>query len=146
MAITINADPAPAEREVRTEDVFLAGEGPYPFAYPPMGKIHGAQLRTRALPNDQKESVLTDVMTEWLEKGFGPAAWDRLTERIEDEADPLEPEHLVYAFKGLVEAHAGRPSTSSNGASAQPWTKTGTDVPSPSGSTSSPSTPEISVT
>jgi hypothetical protein len=150
MAISINADPpteAPDDQTGRVEDVNLAGEGPYPFTYPPMGKVYGAELRIRAMKtNEEKERYLTDVFMEWLARGFGPAAWNRLIERIEDDSDPLQPGHLLTAFRSLQEAHAGRPTTSSNGASPSPWAKISTDEPSPQVSDSSTSDPVISVT
>jgi hypothetical protein len=148
MAISINADESKiTSDDVRTEDVNLAGEGPYPFTYPPMGKVYGAELRVRAMTsNQEKESYLTDVFMEWLQKGFGPEAWDRILERIEDDADPLNPGHLIVVFKALQEAHAARPTTSSNGASPSPWTKISTDEPSQPVSDSSTSVPVTSVT
>jgi len=133
MAISIEAD-IPESRvpdDARTEEVNLAGEGPYPFTYPPMGKVYGAELRIRGMKTKQeKEAYLTEVYMEWLEKGFGPAAWARLVERVEDDSDPLNPGHLLVAFRSLQEAHAGRPTSSSNGVSPSPWAKISTDEPS----------------
>lgn len=149
MAISINADPvAPVTDDTaRVEEVNIAGEGPYPFTYPPMGKVYGAELRIRAMSTEEeKERYLTDVFMEWLSRGFGPAAWARLIERIEDDTDPLQPGHLLTTFKALQEAHAGRPTTSSNGASPSPWAKISTAEPSPVESDSSTSTPETSAT
>jgi hypothetical protein len=148
MAISINVDASEiGTSDVRTEDVNLAGEGPYPFTYPPMGKVYGAELRTRAMKDKhEREAYLTEVTLEWLEKGFGPQAWARITERVEDDDDPLNPGHLILAFKGLQEAHAGRPTSSSNGASPSPWTKISTDEPSQPVSDSSTSVPVTSAT
>jgi hypothetical protein len=150
MAISIEADANDAKvpnEAGRVEDVNLAGEGPYPFTYPPMGKVYGAELRVRAYKtNAERERYLTDVFMEWLERGFGEAAWARLLERVEDDTDPLNPGHLIATFRALVSAHADRPTTSSNGASPSPWAKISTDEPSPQESDSSTSVPVTSVT
>lgn len=150
MAISINADPptdTPANDTGRVEDVNLAGEGPYPFTYPPMGKVYGAELRVRAMSKEsERDQYMSDVIMEWLERGFGPAAWERLVDRIEDDNDPLSPAHLIYAFKELQRAHAGRPTTSSNGVSPSPWTKISTDEPSQPVSASLTSVPATSAT
>jgi hypothetical protein len=150
MAITIGANVKGAEAtsdDARTEDVFLIDEGPYPFTYPPMGKLQGAELRVRGIKDQhEREQILTGVMLEWLERGFGPAAWERITERIESDTDPLGIPHLVATYTGLVSAHAGRPTTSSNGASPSPWAKISTDAPSPVVSDSVTSVPVTSAT
>lgn len=150
MAISIEAEEKDSnvpDDAGRVEDVNIMGEGPYPFTYPPMGKVYGAELRVRAFKEDKdKERYLTDVFMEWLERGFGPAAWERLLERIEDDNDKLNPGHLLATFRSLVSAHADRPTTSSNGASPSPWAKISTDEPSQPESDSSTSDPVTSVT
>jgi hypothetical protein len=152
MAISIRADDPDAQAnvsddDVHTEDVDIAGEGPYPFTYPPMGKVYGAELRIRGMKETkEKEAYLQDVYMEWLEKGFGPAAWARLLDRIEDDTDPLTPGHLLVTFRALLAAHAARPTTSSNGASPSPWTKTSTVEPSQPESVSATSVPVTSAT
>ena len=150
MAISIEADVPDAkvaDNVGLVEPVNIAGEGPYPFTYPPMGKVYGAELRVRGFKTDaEKERYLSDVFMEWLERGFGPAAWERLLERIEDDNDPLSPGHLLATFRSLVSAHAGRPTTSSNGASPSPWAKISTDEPSLPESDSSTSDPVTSAT
>lgn len=150
MAISIEADVPDAkvtDNVGLVEDVNIAGEGPYPFTYPPMGKVYGAELRVRAFKTDiEKERYLTDVFMEWLERGFGEAAWARLLDRIEDDSDPLTPGHLIATFRSLVSAHASRPTTSFSGASPSPWAKISTDEPSQPESVSSTSDPVTSVT
>lgn len=143
MAINIEV----AEQEERpTEEVFLGGEGPYVFAYPKMGKIMNANLRIKGLPKTEAELVMADVIMDWLARGFGPEAWAWIQKRVDNDDDSLDTVHLIKTFQLLVEAHAGRPSTSSNGASAQPWMKTGTDVPSAPESVSESFTPGNSAT
>lgn len=123
--------------EGATEDVWLPGpngepdgEGPYEFAYPRMGRLLKMQ---RTLPN------LTDVQAvkesgraqnAWMKKGFGPDAWAHIVERMDDEDDILDDEHLQFLFVELQKANTGRPTTSSNGASRQPWKKPSTAAPS----------------
>lgn len=123
-----------------TEEVYLPGpdgepdgEGPYDFAYPRMGRLLKMQ---RTLPN------LTDVQavkesgraqTEWMQKGFGPDAWAHIVERLDDEGDILDDEHIQWLFVQLQKSNTGRPTTSSNGASRQPWKKPSTAVPSRQG-------------
>lgn len=123
--------------EGATEEVWLPGpdgepdgEGPYDFAYPRMGRLLKMQ---RTLPN------LTDVQavkesgraqTDWLSKGFGPDAWAHIVERMDDEDDILDDEHMQWLFMQLQKANTGgRPTTSSNGASRQPWKKPSTAAP-----------------
>lgn len=123
--------------EGATEEVWLPGpdgepdgEGPYDFAYPRMGRLLKMQ---RTLPN------LTDVQavkesgraqTDWLSKGFGPEAWAHIVERMDDEDDILDDEHMQWLFMQLQKANTGgRPTTSSNGASRQPWKKPSTAAP-----------------
>jgi hypothetical protein len=123
--------------EGATEEVWLPGpdgepdgEGPYDFAYPRMGRLLKMQ---RTLPN------LTDVQavkesgraqTDWLSKGFGPEAWAHIVERMDDEDDILDDEHMQWLFVQLQKANTGgRPTTSSNGASRQPWKKPSTAAP-----------------
>lgn len=123
--------------EGATEDVWLPGpdgepdgEGPYEFAYPRMGRLLKMQ---RTLPN------LTDVQavkesgraqTDWMKKGFGPEAWAHIVARMDAEEDILDDEHMQWLFMELQKANTGRPTTSSNGASRQPWKKPSTAAPS----------------
>lgn len=135
------------DRDVVTEEVWLGGEGPYTFTYPKMSRIMNAQVAIRGMAKSEAESVMLDAIVTWLERGFGPEAWTHIQSRLDDESDGLEMEpHLVEVFRRLVQAHAGRPTTSSNGASAQPWMKTGTGVPSQPESDSENSTLENSAT
>lgn len=123
--------------EGATEEVWLPGpdgepdgEGPYDFNYPRMGRLLKMQ---RTLPN------LTDVQAvkesgraqnEWMAKGFGPDAWAHIVERMDDEDDILDDEHMQWLFVQLQKANTGgRPTTSSNGASRQPWKKPSTAAP-----------------
>lgn len=142
MAINIEVD----QEERPTEEIFLGVEGPYIFAYPKMGKIMNAHLRVKGMPKDKAETVMVETMMDWMRRGFGDAAWDHIQKRIDNDDDSLDTPHLLNAFRLLVEAHAGRPTTSSSDASAQPWMKSQADVPSAAGSVSETSTYENSAT
>lgn len=144
MAIEIVEDKVQEDRP--TEEVYLLGEGPIPFTYPKMGRIVNVHRRIKGMPKQQAEATMGEVIMDWLERGFGPQVWDYILKRIDNEDDQLDTRHLVNAFTQLVEAHAGRPTTSSSGASPQPWMKSQTEEPSVVESESETWTPENSAT
>lgn len=146
MVIKIEESPVEAQQERDTEEVYLLGEGPIPFTYPKMGRIVNIHRRIKGMPKAQAEAAMGDTIMDWLERGFGPAVWDYIQKRIDNEDDRLDTKHLVNAFTQLVEAHAGRPTTSSSDASPQPWMKSQTGEPSAEESESETWTPENSAT
>lgn len=140
--MVINVEVQEDTQERPTEEVHLGHEGPFIFTYPKMGRIMTANLRIKGLPKNEAEAIMADTMLTWLAKGFGPDAWAYIQGLVDNDDHPLDTEHLFDTFRLLVQAHAKRPSTSSSGASAQPWMKNGTDVPSAPESASETSTPE----
>lgn len=145
--MVINIEAGEQVKEDRpTEEVYLLGEGPIPFTYPKMGRIVNVHRRVKGLPKHQAEALMGDVIMDWLERGFGPEVWEYVMKRVDDEDDLLDTHHLVNCFTQLVEAHAGRPTTSSSGASPQPWMKSQTGEPSAEESESATWTPANSAT
>lgn len=143
MAITIQADDGVTEGR-GDELVYLPGakrgydlEGPFDFEYPRIGKLLRMQRRLRGLNLAEAAAEEIDGMLQWLAHGFGPDAWAHIEGRLEDDEDLLDEEHLVKCFQLLnAEKGTGRPTTSSNGASRQPWKKEPTAAPSPQESVS----------
>jgi hypothetical protein len=144
MAISVKADDrisnAPAD-----EEVYLPGprkgddqEGPYDFEFPRLGKLIRLQRRLKGLNVAEAGAVEIEGMMTWLAAGLGPAAWAHIEERLADDDDLLDEEHLAILFQLLNEGQTGtgRPTTSSNGASRQPWKSTPTAAPSPQESVS----------
>lgn len=137
MAIKVSADvqiPGTEGFTGRTEDVVLpladGGEESYVFTVPPVDLLYRAHKKGRRLPQEQAQAVSDDAADAWLAAGFGPAAWAHIQERIDDPADLLREGHLQFVLKALMEQVAGRPTTSSSGASRQPWTSTSPAAPS----------------
>lgn len=135
-----NKDGEDAERH---EDVYLPGarpgdedEGPYDFVYPRVGRLIRIQRKIKGMPQAQAAAEELDGMLDWIAAGFGPEAWAHIEERLDDlgtedePGDLLDEEHLVKLYFLLNERKTGRPTTSSNGASRQPWRKDRTAAPS----------------
>lgn len=158
MAITIKADDRVSE-PLGDEEVYLPGplpgdpdEGPFPFVYPRIGKLIGMQRRLKGMDLAEATGEQLDGMRQWLAAGFGPDAWAHINARLEksdDEfllltGDPeevakydlLDDEHMAKLFELLNAGHTGRPTTSSSGASRQPWKNNPPAAPSPLASVS----------
>lgn len=140
MAISVGADARMQGMENKTgvvEEIYLPGpngepdgEGPYQFEVPRMGPILRAQRKLTSL-NDMATVLETGrASTEWLASGFGPEAWAHIESRMDDKADILDDEHMQWLFTALTKADTGRPTTSSNGASRQPWKRPSGAAPS----------------
>jgi hypothetical protein len=147
MAIKIGADDR--LNEASEEEVWLPGrtpadpeEGPYEFAYPRIGLLMKAGRRMSAADLSTMEGKARaafeemNEQTKWLAKGFGPQAWKHIEGRLNDDGDLLDEEHLTILFQKLNEGYTMRPTTSSGGASRQPWKKPSTAAPSPQESAS----------
>ncbi len=153
MAITIKADDRVSE-PIPDEEVYLPGprpgddeEGPFPFVYPRIGKLIGMQRRLKGMDIAAATAEQLDGMRQWLAAGFGPEAWAHISARLErsddvellssrdpedaDKYDLLDDEHMAKLFELLNVDRTGRPTTSSNGASRQPWKNNRTAAPSP---------------
>lgn len=139
MAITINADDRVSDA-VGDEEVWLPGptkhadlEGPFEFTFPRLGKLLQVQRRLKGLNIAQAAAEEVDGMLQWLAAGLGPEAWHHIDGRLLDEDDLLDEEHMVKLFQLLNEGKTGtgRPTSSSNGASRQPWKNTQTAARSP---------------
>ncbi len=153
MAITIKADDRVSD-PIADEEVYLPGptpgdddEGPFPFVYPRIGKLIGMQRRLKGLDMAAATTEQLDGMRQWLAAGFGPDAWEHISARLEKsddvallrDPDPeerakfdlLDDEHMAKLFELLNVDRTGRPTTSSNGASRQPWKNSRTAAPSP---------------
>jgi hypothetical protein len=158
MAITIKADDRVSEA-LPDEEVYLPGprpgdddEGPFPFVYPRIGKLISMQRRLKGLDMAAATAEQLDGMRQWLAAGFGPDAWAHINARLERSddvallytGDPeevakydlLDDEHMAKLFELLNEGHTGRPTTSSSGASRQPWKNNPPAAPSPLASVS----------
>lgn len=144
MAIEV-VDNSPQEDRPQ-EEVYLLGEGPYIFTYPKMGRILNTHVRIKGLPKDKAEQEMVESMLEWLKRGFGPDAWAWIMKRQDNDDDRLDTEHLIETFRLLVQARAGRPTTSSTAASPQPWMKSSTGEQSAEESDSETPTFETSAT
>lgn len=149
MAIRIKEDDRINEG-VGDEEVYLPGplpgskeEGPFEFSYPRLGKLIKIQRRLRGMNLQEAGVAELDGMMAWLAHGFGPEAWAHISGRLAksddldvlaaepDKYDLLDEEHLTKLFQLLNEGFTGRPTTSSNGASRQPWKNDSTAAPSP---------------
>jgi hypothetical protein len=136
MAIRIKEDDrvsdAPAD-----EEVYLPGpvkgadeEGPFEFAFPRVGRLIRLQLRLKGLNMAEAASSEIEGMLGWLAHGLGQEAWKHIDARLNDDDDLLDEEHMVKLFQLLNQGETGRPTTSSNGASRQPWKNSPTAAPS----------------
>lgn len=144
MAIRIQADDR-VSTPVGDEEIYLPGplkgsaeEGPYEFEFPRVGRLIRLQRRLKGLNMAEAAAEEIDGLMQWLAKGFGPEAWEHIDGRLSDDADLLDEEHMVRLFQLLNEKETGtgRPTTSSNGASRQPWKNSSTAAPSPLASVS----------
>lgn len=149
MSVRISADERISEAD--SEEVWLPGrrpgdpdEGPYQFEYPRLGKIMATGRRIASVDMSDVEAQGRAVLQEmqeqfrWLAKGFGPDAWAHIQRRLNDEGDEetgdpgdvLDDEHMILLFQKLNTKQTQRPTTSSNGASRQPWERPVTAAPS----------------
>ena len=144
MAIRIKAEDRVSDA-VGDEEVYLPGsvkgadeEGPYEFEFPRVGKLIRLQRRLKGMNVMEAGAAEVEGMLDWLAAGFGKAAWAHLDARLHDADDLLDEEHMVRLFRLLTERDTGtgRPTTSSNGASRQPWKNSSTAAPSPLASVS----------
>lgn len=137
MAIRVKADDRVSDA-VGDEDVYLPGarngdedEGPFEFTYPRLGKLIRMQRRLKGLNMAEAAAEEIAGMLAWLAGGFGPEAWEHIDGRLADDGDLLDEEHMAKLFQLLNEGNTGRPTTSSNGASRQPWKNSPTAALSP---------------
>lgn len=137
MAIRVAADDR-VSAVVGDEEVYLPGpvkgadeEGPFEFVFPRIGKLIRMQRRLKGLNMAEAAGEEIDGMLQWLAAGFGPDAWQHIDARLSNDDDLLDEEHMAKLFQLLNENNTGRPTTSSNGASRQPWKSTATAAPSP---------------
>jgi hypothetical protein len=138
MAIRVKAEDRVSE-ELGDEEVYLPTssgddeEGPFEFTFPRIGKLIRMQRRLKGLNMAEAAAEEIEGMLQWLAAGFGPDAWAHIDARMLDDADLLDEEHMAKLFQLLNEGKTGtgRPTTSSNGASRQPWKNTPTAAPSP---------------
>jgi hypothetical protein len=142
MAIRIKEDDRVSD-VVGDEEIYLPGatkgadeEGPYDFVFPRVGKLIRLQRRLKGMDMLQAATSEVEGMLEWLAHGFGREAWEHIDARINDDDDLLDEEHLVKLFQLLNVGETGRPTTSSNGASRQPWKNSSTAARSPLASVS----------
>lgn len=136
MAIRIKADDRISDA-VADEEIYLPGpvkgadeEGPFDFEFPRVGRLIRLQRRLKGLTMLDAASSEIEGLMEWLAVGFGREAWKHIDARIRDDDDLLDEEHMVKLFQLLNEGGTGRPTTSSNGASRQPWKNSPTAAPS----------------
>lgn len=141
MAIRVKADDRVAG-ELGDEEVYLPGplradaeEGPFEFTFPRVGRLIRMQRRLRGMDLADAAVEELDGMLEWLADGFGPEAWEHIEKRMAERpsVDLLDEEHMAKLFQLLNEGvtGTGRPTTSSNGVSRQPWKNSPTAAPSP---------------
>ena len=142
MAIRIKAEDRVSDA-VADEEVYLPGpvkgsdeEGPYEFEFPRVGRLIRLQRRLKGLNVLEAGAAEVDGLLDWLAAGFGREAWKHIDARLSDDGDLLDEEHMVRLFQLLNEGATGRPTTSSNGASRQPWKNSPTAAPSPLASVS----------
>jgi hypothetical protein len=142
MAIRIKEDDRVSDA-VGDEEIYLPGpvkgsdeEGPYEFEFPRVGKLIRLQRRLKSMDMLQAATTEIEGMLEWLAHGFGREAWKHIDARINSDDDLLDEEHMVKLFQLLNEGATGRPTTSSNGASRQPWKNSPTAARSPLASVS----------
>lgn len=140
MAISVSPDARMQGKEDMTgvvEEIYLPGpngepdgEGPYQFEIPRMGKILKAQRKLTSMKDVATILETGRASTEWLAQGFGPEAWAHIVSRMDDDDDILDDEHMQWLFTALTKEDTGRPTTSSNGASRQPWKRPSGAAPS----------------
>lgn len=139
MAIRVKADDR-VSAELGDEEVYLPGptkaadeEGPFEFTYPRLGRLIRMQRRLKGMNIAEAAAEEIDGMLEWLADGLGPEAWQHIDARLADPKDLLDEEHMTKLFQLLNEGKTGtgRPTTSSSGASRQPWKNTPMAAPSP---------------
>lgn len=148
MVIKVGADDGLGlGRTGEVELIELPGPGPddppdtFEFVFPRMGDL----LELARRDSDMNEM---EAASSWLAEGFGDDAWAYIEERLSKprREDLLDREHMIVLFRKLSEAKTGRPTSSSNGASRQPWKRPQTAAPSTPESGSLTSPPEISAT
>jgi hypothetical protein len=137
MAIRVKAEDR-VSVAVGDEEIYLPGptkgadeEGPFEFVFPRIGRLIRMQRRLKGLNMAEAAAEEIDGMLDWLAAGFGPDAWEHIDARLADVKDLLDEEHMAKLFQLLNEGNTGRPTTSSNGASRQPWKNSPTAAPSP---------------
>lgn len=142
MAIRIKEDDRVSEARA-DEEVYLPGarkgddeEGPFDFVFPRVGRLIRLQRRLKGLNMLEAGAAEIEGMLDWLANGLGKEAWKHIDARLNDDDDLLDEEHMVRLFQLLNEGATGRPTTSSNGASRQPWKNSPTAAPSPLASVS----------
>lgn len=142
MAIRIKAEDRVSDA-AGDEEIYLPGpvkgadeEGPYEFEFPRVGKLIRLQRRLKGMNVMEAGAAEIEGMLDWLANGFGREAWKHIDDRLNSDEDLLDEEHMVKLFQLLNEGATGRPTTSSNGASRQPWKNSPTAAPSPLASVS----------
>lgn len=137
MAIRVKADDR-VSVAVGDEEIYLPGpakdtaeEGPFEFVFPRIGRLIRMQRRLKGLNMAEAAAEEIDGMLGWLAAGFGAEAWGHIDARLSNDADLLDEEHMAKLFQLLNEGNTGRPTTSSSGASRQPWKNSQTAAPSP---------------
>jgi hypothetical protein len=137
MAIRVKAEDR-VSVAVGDEEIYLPGptkgadeEGPFEFEFPRIGRLIRMQRRLKGLNMAEAAAEEIDGMLDWLAAGFGPDAWEHIDARLGDVKDLLDEEHMAKLFQLLNEGNTGRPTTSSSGASRQPWKNSQTAAPSP---------------
>jgi hypothetical protein len=135
MAIRIKADDG-VGNALGDEEIYLPGakkgddeEGPYEFAFPRVGRLIRLQRRLKGMNLMDAAAAEVEGVLDWLAAGFGPEAWKHIDARIADDDDLLDDEHMLKLFQLLNVSETGRPTTSSNGASRQPWKNSSTAAP-----------------
>lgn len=104
----------------------------YDFVYPRLGALLDTTRSMRDMNPAEASAEEIDAACDWLAQGFGDEAWAHIEERIAlpRKEDVLDLEHMIFLFRALNEAKTGRPTSSSTGASRQPWTTSRTAEPS----------------
>lgn len=118
MAIEVKVD-LEGDDTPEMETIRLAGGDEYEFYFPKVGALLSKLRRAgvESKNDEEKGERYFELQTSWLERGFGEEVWEEITDRLEDEDDRLEQKHLSEAFRLLLKAASGRPTTSSNGSS-----------------------------
>lgn len=116
MAIEVKAEDRGDVPEMET--IKLVGED-YEFYFPKVGALLSRLRRAgqESKDDNEKGERYFELQMSWLERGFGEETWEEITDRLEDDDDALEQEHLTQAFSLLLKAGSGRPPTSSTGSS-----------------------------
>lgn len=136
MAIRVGADDRITDR-IPDEEVYLPGpsidaepDGPFPFVFPRVAELLKLERRMVGADPAQMSALQVRGVMSWLAEGFGPEAWEHIVGRRDDEVDLLDDEHLLKLYQLLLPQGTGRPTTSSDGASRQPWKKRQPAAPS----------------